>query len=547
VGANVLCDAGDLAPGNGAQFLIVVAPTNTASLTNSVQVITFSTDTNTVRKTASFVITNVAWPAPILVNAGAELLWEELSPPDGVVDPGEQVTVALKLENRGQIPTTTNLWATLLATDDVTLPGPSQRCGALSPFGPAAALAFTFTATQFPTNPFPTNIVAVLQLVDSSMGFTNYVPFSLNTPVSGNPASAQVIKIPDHGTAAPYPSALTVSGLSRLVKNVTVTVSNLTHGFPSDVNILVVSPSGQTVQLLGGAGAGYAVTNVALTFDDNAPAPAPKNSQLATTSYQPGSYSFVPFPFPGPVQPYGQKLAAFNGTDPNGPWRLYVFDSSPGDAGTIGGWSLNLTTVTPFTLAAANLRVTATNEPAPAVAGMPFSYSVTVLNGGPDQADNVLLTNTLPGNSRFVSANPSQGTCTNSGTELICSLGSLAANAVATVNVVVTPLASPSLTFGAAVGSPATDLYLTDNQVTLVTAVIIPLNPVLSGSYDGASQTFLLTLTGDAFTSYALQSSTDLVHWGFLTSGTTDASGWLQVADSRAAPQGHQFYRAVRQ
>jgi hypothetical protein len=51
------------------------------------------------------------------------------------------------------------------------------------------------------------------------------------------------------------------------------------------------------------------------------------------------------FPAPAPAGPYAAALSAFNGTDANGAWSLYVFDDGPGDVGSFaGGWSLTIST-----------------------------------------------------------------------------------------------------------------------------------------------------------------------------------------------------------
>jgi uncharacterized repeat protein (TIGR01451 family) len=90
--------------------------------------------------------------------------------------------------------------------------------------------------------------------------------------------------------------------------------------------------------------------------------------------------------------------------------------------------------------ARADLSVSQTDSPDPVKHGTPVTYAITVANAGPQGATGVTLRDTLPGTSTFNSASASQGTCTSpSGGSVTCSLGSLAAGAVAHVTVVVTP------------------------------------------------------------------------------------------------------------
>src|SRR5207249_1683210 len=49
------------------------------------------------------------------------------------------------------------------------------------------------------------------------------------------------------------------------------------------------------------------------------------------------------FTNPAPAVPYSTALSAFNGTNPNGTWSLFVLDSNTGQAGQItGGWLLTI-------------------------------------------------------------------------------------------------------------------------------------------------------------------------------------------------------------
>ena len=64
------------------------------------------------------------------------------------------------------------------------------------------------------------------------------------------------ILIPGTGTsgpASPYPSNIAVAGFTGTVTKVTVTLKQLSHTFPDDVDVLLVGPTGQTVILMSDA------------------------------------------------------------------------------------------------------------------------------------------------------------------------------------------------------------------------------------------------------------------------------------------------------
>ena len=130
----------------------------------------------------------------------------------------------------------------------------------------------------------------------------------------------------------------------------TARLAGLSHEYPTDLEILLVSPAGQGILLMSDAGGGTAISNVNLTFDDAAVAVLSDTSRILSGTYKPTDYSppddAIPAPAPG--RPYGTNLSVFNGIDPNGPWSLYVSDDFVDFAGSISnGWSLTLTTLAP--------------------------------------------------------------------------------------------------------------------------------------------------------------------------------------------------------
>jgi subtilisin-like proprotein convertase family protein len=152
------------------------------------------------------------------------------------------------------------------------------------------------------------------------------------------------------GVADPYPSIINVSGVPSTIEKVSVTLNNFQHTFPSDVDVLLVSPAGRAMTLLSDAGGGTAVSNISLTFDDAANSQVP--TPVTSGAYKPTDVTTGDnFPNPAPTTfqaapPAGAATLAstFNGTAPNGTWSLFVVDDAGADVGAFsGGWSISIT------------------------------------------------------------------------------------------------------------------------------------------------------------------------------------------------------------
>ena len=104
----------------------------------------------------------------------------------------------------------------------------------------------------------------------------------------------------------------------------------------------------------------------------------------------------------------------------------------------------------PVIAATADLHITKSATPTTVVAGQNVSYVVSVVNNGPYAAQAVSVSDPPAAGVSFVSATPSQGTCTGS----TCAMGSVANGQTVTVTYVVT--ASPSLSTATPLGNTAT-------------------------------------------------------------------------------------------
>jgi subtilisin-like proprotein convertase family protein len=129
----------------------------------------------------------------------------------------------------------------------------------------------------------------------------------------------------------------------------------MSHPEPNDLGILLVSPEGQTVLLMSRAGGSDPVPEqapITLTFDDAGLSHIPETS-IEGGTFQPSACPPIPtLPSPAPAPPYGSAMSALNGPtrNPNGIWKLYVYDFGGGtpSVGKIeGSWCLTISPTTP--------------------------------------------------------------------------------------------------------------------------------------------------------------------------------------------------------
>jgi len=207
--------------------------------------------------------------------------------------------------------------------------------------------------------------------------------FSNTTPIS----------IPIGGAAAPYPSNVVVAGLPLTGFRVkSVVLNNLSHTKPEDLDIVLISPSGQAVLLMSDAGGTTSVNNVMYTFAD--PGPLLTMGANPTGIYRPTNYG-VPdlFPPPGPnmVQASPPLLSMFIG-NMNGTWSLFITDddASAGLGSIAGGYTINFDTastacVSPPTNVIVNVGVPSTITAQPTdqnvCLGNDAHFTVTATNG----------------------------------------------------------------------------------------------------------------------------------------------------------------------
>jgi len=197
----------------------------------------------------------------------------------------------------------------------------------------------------------------------------------------------------------------------------------------------------------------------------------PYNSALtATGGTPPYTYSVT-----GSL-PAGLNLTASTGAiggTPTGGSATFTANVQDSELGTNGASC----TITVAAAGPADVSISKTG-PATAAPGSNVTYNITVSNLGPNSAAGVTVTDVLPPGTTFVSATPSQGSCSGTST-VSCSLVVMSSGGTATIAIVLKAPNSGSVSNTATVSSTTADLVPANNSSTAPLTVIPPV-PALS-------------------------------------------------------------------
>ncbi len=195
---------------------------------------------------------------------------------------------------------------------------------------------------------------------------TGVVPISDAVAESGGPGIAS--------------SPITATGLPGGISTVTVSVF-ITHAQDSDLDVVLVSPTGQEVKLaarVGGVGNNFGTScSKTTTFDSAAKA----------------SISTGTAPFVGSFRP-SEALTALGGSPATGEWQLKAVDNAANKVGQINCWSLTVATTTATSPSGIILKPALT-APQPLPGTFDYAY-FSIKNSTPNAINNVTLTGTLP-------------------------------------------------------------------------------------------------------------------------------------------------------
>ena len=205
----------------------------------------------------------------------------------------------------------------------------------------------------------------------------------------------------------------------------------VSHPQRSDLRITLTSPAGTTVQLMSGVGS--TADNVNILFNDEAATAISMASPVFNNT--------------GPAPPYQQNfqpmaaLSAFDGQNAQGTWTLVICDFVTANTGTFTRADLYLTE----TVEEADLSLTNMVSNASPILGSNITYTLEVKNAATSSrtATGVTVRAAMPAGVTFVSAT---GTGSFDNAAGIWTVGSLAPNGTATMNITVTVTASSGAT-----------------------------------------------------------------------------------------------------
>jgi hypothetical protein len=231
---------------------------------------------------------------------------------------------------------------------------------------------------------------------------------------------------------------------------------------------------------------------------------------LAITN-PPGTATVISSPKP----PYGTSFTNILGSNPNGPWYLFVQDDKPLDTGMISnGWFVTLISANPVGMAGDNAVYASPTNSTIALGGA-YNLVLAVTNYGPSLSSNVVVSVQLPSpiGLSLVTTNLTIGSVTQIGSTLAWAIGNLQTNtgSVLTLSFVGNTPGIYSNTVS--VASTTIDPNPDDDVITSFVTVSGSLNPpVVNSGFGMGSSGFYLTVTGDPVLT-VIQASTNLVSW----------------------------------
>jgi large repetitive protein len=404
-GGTVLCTWVSLASGATSQFTLVINSGSAPSIANTASGLTDSFDTNPSNDSAT---------ANTTVTQSADLAVTKSGP--GTVTAGTDVTYTLTITNNGpSIATSVSLSDTLPA--GLTFVSVNQTSGPT--FGCSGGPTTTCTIASLASGATATfDLVAHVSSATAggaSVANTATGTTSTTDPTPGNNSSTSTataaasadVSVTKNGPAAVAPgSDITYA----------VTVANAGPSDAANVQLIDNVPAGTTF-VSANQTSGPTFNCVTPAVGGTGPITCSIASLVAGAS---AAFDFVMHVDPSTTGTISNTATATSTTT----------DPTPGN----GTATSPPATVSPSTTDV-SLTKTANGERFSPSSNV--TYTITATNNGPAVATNVVVTDILPAGTTFVSATPSQGSCSGT-TTVTCNLGVLLPSTSATIALVVT-------------------------------------------------------------------------------------------------------------
>ncbi len=423
----ITCSFGTLTNNASATVTVVVKPTSPGTLTN------------TATLTANEPEINTANNRPVLltgVQGIADVAVSQVDAPDPVFV-GSNLTYTITVTNKGPWPATQIMLSDYLA---------------------ANVDFISATASQG----------------DYSFGFGSIL-FDLGTLAANSSATATVVVSPS--TLTPVTNQVVVSAfdVDPSTANNTSIITTAVTPYADLAVSAIASPSPVVV--------GNNLTNTIIVTNQG---PLNASSVVLTNRLPSGPIYVSAIATQGSCSRSGNTVSCSLGTINNGASVKVTIVTTPTAEGLLTnvinvssssaepGTTDNIVTNIASAVLLADAAVSISDAPDPVNVGSNLVYSILVTNRGFSTLNGISLSDTLPGGVNFVSATPSQGSCSRVGGVVTCSLGSLPSQVGAVITVTVTPPTPGFLTNIASVTISGTDNNLANNSATNVTRANTP-------------------------------------------------------------------------
>jgi uncharacterized repeat protein (TIGR01451 family) len=490
-------------------------------------------------------------PTPLLTGTAA-LAAESCLPTNGVIDPGETVTVNLTLTNLSP-DGTTNLVATMQAGSAVILPTGPQTYGALVQGQSAITRPFTFTASgvcgetialvwQLQDGPAnlgsislnftlgtPTSATTFAQNFDSvtpsalPAGWTTGVTGSqinwvtTNSPYETAPNSVYATDVANLGVAYLYSPVIAVASTNAQLTFWQDYVMESHHSTYYDGGVLDIAIGSGSFNDIISSGGSFVTGGYKGTLDSG-------NPLAGRQAWGGSSKGWITTTVTLPAAAAGQNVQLR--------WGCATDDGNYYLGSGWSGWAVDTISLKDayYTCCgdSANLSVIQTAAPLQLTLGQDGVYTITVTNAGPDLATDVTVTDTLPSEVAFVSAS-TDGVYSNG--IVTWPVGSIPSNGSSTMTVTVLAEESGFITNTVSAVSVTPQSPPGSNTVVNVTTINTPpginAQPSNVTVVAGTNAGFQVAATGSAPLSY---------QWFFDSTNTIAGANGAQLMLTNVQP-----------